>query len=72
MTFRGALRTEELSILLRNTALKTCGSANARPCAQVLCAEPDLDYLVNCQSTPAERDAIEEGCRKALKTLATK
>jgi hypothetical protein len=30
------------------------------------------EYLINCQSTPAERDAIEEGCRKALKTLATK
>ena len=30
------------------------------------------EYLVNCQSTPADRDAIEEGCRKALETLATK
>jgi hypothetical protein len=30
------------------------------------------EYLINCQSTPADRDKIEEGCRKALDTLATK
>jgi len=30
------------------------------------------EYLINCQSTPAKRDEIESGCRKALDTLATK
>jgi hypothetical protein len=30
------------------------------------------EYLINCQSTPTNRDKIEEGCRKALDTLATK
>jgi hypothetical protein len=30
------------------------------------------EYLINCQSTPTDRDKIEEGCRKALDTLATK
>jgi hypothetical protein len=30
------------------------------------------EYLVNCQSTPPDRDKVEEGCRKALDTLQTK
>ena len=30
------------------------------------------EYLINCQSTPTDRDEIEEGCRKALDTLETK
>jgi len=30
------------------------------------------EYLINCQSTPTDRDKIEEGCRKALDTLETK
>lgn len=30
------------------------------------------EYLVNCQSTPSERDEIEAGCRKALDTLEKK
>lgn len=30
------------------------------------------EYLVNCQSTPPERDEIEAACRKALDTLETK
>ena len=30
------------------------------------------EYLINCQSTPTARDKVEEGCRKALDTLATK
>jgi hypothetical protein len=30
------------------------------------------EYLINCQSTPSKRDKIEEGCRKALDTLARK
>jgi hypothetical protein len=30
------------------------------------------EYLLNCQSTPAKRDRIEEGCRKALGTLERK
>ena len=27
------------------------------------------EYLINCQSTPPERDEIEKACRKALDTL---
>ena len=30
------------------------------------------EYLINCQSTPPNRDKVEEGCRKALDTLQTK
>ena len=30
------------------------------------------EYLINCQSTPTDRDEIEEGCRKALDTLESK
>lgn len=30
------------------------------------------EYLVNCQSTPPERDKVETACRKALDTLARK
>jgi hypothetical protein len=30
------------------------------------------EYLLNCQSTPSDRDAIEAGCRKALDTLEKK
>ena len=30
------------------------------------------EYLLNCQSTPAHRDQVEEACRKALDTLQTK
>jgi hypothetical protein len=30
------------------------------------------EYLINCQSTPSDRDQIEAGCRKALDSLATK
>ena len=30
------------------------------------------EYLINCQSTPPKRDTVDEACRKALDTLATK
>jgi hypothetical protein len=30
------------------------------------------EYLLNCQSTPAERERVEAGCRKALDTLRPK
>jgi hypothetical protein len=30
------------------------------------------EYLINCQSTPSDRDEIEAGCRKALDTLEKK
>jgi hypothetical protein len=30
------------------------------------------EYLINCQSTPPERNEIEKACRKALDTLETK
>ena len=30
------------------------------------------EYLINCQSTPDKRDAIESGCRTALDSLQTK
>lgn len=30
------------------------------------------EYLINCQSIPAERNEIEKACRKALDTLETK
>jgi hypothetical protein len=30
------------------------------------------EYLINCQSTPPDRDDIEAGCRKALDTLEKK
>lgn len=30
------------------------------------------EYLINCQSAPAKRDMVEDACRKALDTLATK
>lgn len=31
-----------------------------------------VEYLVNCQSTPPQRDTIEEACRTALDTLEHK
>jgi hypothetical protein len=31
--------------------------------------EGDQEYLINCQSTPAERDQIEAACDQALETL---
>jgi hypothetical protein len=30
------------------------------------------EYLINCQSTPSNRGAVEAACRKALQTLATR
>ena len=30
------------------------------------------EYLINCQSTPEKRDAVESACRTALDSLATK
>src|SRR2546421_4436205 len=30
------------------------------------------EYLINCQSTPPDRDKVEEGCRMALDTLQIK
>jgi hypothetical protein len=30
------------------------------------------EYLINCQSTPPDRDEIEKACRQALDTLETK
>src|SRR4051794_10375444 len=30
-----------------------------------------VEYLINCQSTPADRDKIEKGCRKVLDSLKT-
>jgi hypothetical protein len=30
------------------------------------------EYLINCQSTPPDRNEVEQACRQALDTLATK
>ncbi len=32
--------------------------------------EGDQEYVINCQSTPADRDEIEEACDLAVDTLA--
>ena len=34
--------------------------------------DADVEYFVNCQSTAAQRAALEDACRKALDTLARK
>jgi hypothetical protein len=38
----------------------------------VVLFDQTTEYLVNCQSTPAKRDQVEEACRKALDTLDRK
>jgi hypothetical protein len=50
-------------------SLKTPPSGQSR---MAVLFDQATEYLINCQSTPADRDKIEEGCRKALDTLQTK
>ncbi len=45
--------------------------AKARSRMSVLFDGP-VEYLINCQSTPAKRTALEAGCRQALGTLKRK